>query len=786
MITQKNGIFNLSSNNTTYLISITKNKHLEHLYYGSHLNEDSISKLALTPNITSPLGTATLYEEDKNENLNVLRQEISTPGKGDYRDSSIVLSYNEGMTTLDLIFSGYKILLGKPRVFSGLPESYGTKEECDTLEIILKDKELPIKVTLYYSVFKNSDVIVRKTIVQNDSKANITIEKLASLQLDLNDSDYDLITFDGAWARERHITRRAITRGKIVNESRTGVSSASHNPCIYLAKKSCDYLQGECYATNLVYSSNHKESVEVNDYNQTRLLTGINDSTFKWILLAGDRFVTPEAILTYSQSGFNGISKNFHSFINQNIVRGEWKNRIRPILVNNWEATYFHFNDKKLLKLAKEAKDIGAELFVLDDGWFGVRDNDECSLGDWQVNTTKLKGGLRELSNDIHKMGLLFGLWVEPEMISRNSNLFDKHPDWAIMIPGRAPSVGRHQFILDLTNHAVIDYLEIALTKIFKLGNVDYIKWDMNRVFSDIYSSNRKINNFGEFYHRYILGLYDLLTRLVKTFPNILFESCASGGNRFDLGMLCYMPQTWTSDCTDTYERTFIQEGTYCGYPLSTMGCHVTTSPNHQTLRKTDLDSRFNVAAFGNLGYELDLINLTKDQKDTIKDQILFYKRFRTTLQYGTIAIIKSIFDNNNDATWAVMNRDKSEIIVLDFVGRVHPNQHPKLLRIPVVNEEYTYDIFNRQQQISLKSFGSLINHVSPIEITEGSNTEKIATKIIHLSSEISHYKVTGELLAKAGIFLNQEFGGLGYDDINTKVIYDNGSRLYVIKKSEV
>jgi alpha-galactosidase len=783
VISQKNGIFNLSTKNTTYLFALRKSGHLEHLYYGPYIKDKSIELEALECKAIFPMGISTLYNEDTNNlNFNILKTEISTPGKGDYRTPSTVISYNGGMTTLDFIYKRHQIINGKPTSFE-LPASYATPTTCQTLQITMKDKELPIRLVLSYSVFENSDVISRKTTVYNDSQSVITIQSLASMQIDLDDNDYDLITFDGAWARERHITRRPLSVGTIVNDTRMGVSSASHNPCIYLARKDCTEISGECIATNLVYSGNHKESIEVNDFNQTRILTGINDQTFNWSLQSGDSFETPEAISTYSLQGLSGASRNLHYFVNNHIVRGYWKNRPRPILVNNWEATYFDFNSAKLLKLAGKAKEVGAELFVLDDGWFGNRNDDQSSLGDWSVNTQKLRGGLGQLSSKIHNMGMMFGLWVEPEMISRNSNLFDKHPDWAIMIPGREPSVGRHQFILDLTNPEVRDYLEEELTKIFQLSRVDYVKWDMNRVFSDIHSSLANTYNYGEFYHRYILGLYEILTKLRDTFPKILFESCASGGNRFDLGMLCYMPQTWTSDCTDAYERVLIQEGTSCGYPLSAMGCHVSTAPNHQTLRKTDIETRFNVACFGNLGYELDLTKIHQSQLDIITEQIGFYKQYRETLQFGTFVRLETMSSTNKRARWVVMNKDKSELLVLDYKEKAQANPPFEKLKVEVANPNYHYELFNRPQRIDISMFGDMINNMAPLNIKEGSKSEEIANKLLHLNCEITHHRIGGDLLMYAGINLNQEFGGLGYNQIQSRALGDNGSRIYVIKR---
>ncbi|MGD1815691.1 MAG: alpha-galactosidase [Pleomorphochaeta sp.] len=785
MISEKNGLFNLSTANTTYLFYAKFNEHIEHLYYGSHLNESSINPKLLTTKYLQSAGTSTLYQEDNNLNLGLMKQEVSTPGKGDYREPFANISYNGGMNTLDFVFQEFEITNGKPKTFSNLPEAYGDREECDTLRVTLIDKEFDIKLILTYGVFDYCDVITRKAELFNYEKRNITIESLYSLQLDIDSSDFDLITFDGAWARERHINRRELKPGIVINDSKLGTSGAYHNPLIYLCDKNCDELNGVCYATNLIYSGNHKEVVEITPYNQTRILSGINDSTFKWVLHPNERFATPEAILSYSDKGFSTLSRNFHYFVNNNIIRGYWKNKERPILANSWEAFYFDFDNSKLVQLAKTAKEVGAELFVLDDGWFGNRNDDTSSLGDWVVNTAKLSEGLGDLSSKIHKMKMLFGIWVEPEMISRNSNLFDAHPDWAIMIPNRKPSVGRNQFILDLSRDDVILYLEEVLSDIFLLGEVDYVKWDFNRVFSDLYSSNAEISHMGEFYHRYYLGLYKLLDRLTRKFPKILFESCSAGGNRYDLGMLAFMPQTWTSDCTDPYERLFIQEGTSFGYPLSAITNHVSASPNHQTLKVSNLETRFNVAAIGNLGYEINLNAATKNQLEQIKEQINFYKRYRKTLQFGTLARIKTFTNNKERAIWAVMNNDKSEIIVLDFRSRTIPNPPLERLCIPIVDNNAYYELFNRPQKFELSVFGDLVEHFLPTNLLKGKAIDEIS-KILQLNIEITHHRVYGELLSKAGLILNQEYGGTKYEHEVTRVLGDYGSRLYVLKKLEV
>ncbi|MGE4468420.1 alpha-galactosidase [Sphaerochaeta sp.] len=778
MISKKDRLFNLSTKKTTYLFAITETGHLEHLYYGRYLSKDTISIDALAEKRSISIGTGTAYDSDHPTLFfNNLCMEYSTMGKGDYRESSVDISYSRGMHTLDFIVKSYRILPGKPRTFSGLPESYGDKSTCTTLEVMLKEACLPLRLALTYTVFEDSNVITRRTTLYNDSREEVTIKNLASAQLDLDTDDWKLVTFDGAWARERYMHERPLAPGIMINDSKSGVSSADHNPCIFLTKEN-----GETIGMNLIYSSNHRELVETSSYGKVRVLTGINPATFSWNLAPQDRFQTPEAVMTYSPDALNGASQNFHHFINNHIIRGPWKFRERPVLINNWEATYFKFTEDKLINLAKESASLGIELFVLDDGWFGLRNDDTTSLGDWTVNPKKLPSGLENLSLEVHRLGMMFGLWVEPEMVSIESQLYKKHPDWMIAIPGRRPSVGRNQYILDLSRPDVRDYLFKQLSDVWHFANVNYIKWDMNRVFSDLYSANRAIKDHGEFFHRYILGLYELLEKLTAAFPNVLFESCASGGNRFDLGMLCYMPQTWTSDNTDALSRLYIQEGTSCGYPLSTMGSHVSDSPNHQTLRRTDLESRFNVAAFGVLGYELDVTKLKRQQKEAIKAQIAFYKAHRALLQYGTFTRVKLANSISNQVIWAVASHDKSELLVL-FAQKLNPaNPGSDKLRVEAVDLNAVYEVFPRQQRIDIKMFGNLLNRVSPLPITEGGIAQDTISKAVSLDSEVEHYRVTGEQVAWAGIKLNQQFGGTGYDAM-TRVLGDFGSRIYIFKK---
>jgi alpha-galactosidase len=779
MIHEKNLVFTLHTAWTTYIFRVNETNHLEQLYYGRRIGTTDHME-PLYDKHTISVGNSVSYDEEHPSlTLDNICLEYSSYGKGDFREPPILFSRQNGDRIADFHYKEHRIIKGKPRSFSGLPESYGDKNQCMTLIVVLKERVSALRLELSYTTFDQADVIVRKASLTNDMGETITLQRFSSLQLDLPTSDYSLVTFDGAWARERYRTAHRLRSGIHVNDSKTGVSSSRHNPCLFLTTNEDNDNQGDCYGCNLIYSGDHAQHIETTPYGKVRLLTGLNPATFSWQLHPGEKFHTPEAILTFSHEGLNGTSRNFHRFINSHIVRGSWKYHQRPIVVNNWEATYFNFSEHALLKLARKAADLGAELFVLDDGWFGSREDDTTSLGDWTVNTKKLPDGLASLSKKIHGMGLLFGLWCEPEMVSRKSQLYREHPEWLVSVPGRNPSPGRNQYLLDLTREDVRDYLFESLSNIWKLANVDYVKWDMNRMFSDMYSNSEKFQQ-EEFNHRYMLGLYSLLQRFVEAFPQLLFESCASGGNRFDLGMLCYMPQTWTSDNTDALSRVYIQEGTSYGYPLSSMGAHVSESPNHQTLRVSNLESRFNVAAFGLLGYEMDLSQLSTQESEVIRNQIAFYKVHRSLLQYGEFFRFKTIADNNQ-AIWVVSAPDRTEMLALFFQTLNIPNPPTDILRIPIADPDLTYAVTPRRERIDLKSFGTLENMVSPIRIKNDGNLQRLVDETVHLENELEYYIVNGDVLAYRGIVLNQQFGGTGYDK-ETRVLGDFGSRIYHLK----
>jgi alpha-galactosidase len=589
-----------------------------------------------------------------------------------------------------------------------------------------------------------------------------------------------LLTLDGAWIRERHLHSRPLVFGTVRIDSKKGVSSADHNPFFALRRKHTDELVGECFGFSLVYSGNFEASAEVSPHSLLRVLMGINSFDFEWQLGPMETFVTPEAILTFSNAGLSGMSQNFHRLINRHIIDPAWQEKDRPILLNNWEATGFDFKEAKLLRLARTAKKLGIELFVLDDGWFGKRDDDTTSLGDWIPNLRKLPSGLRGLAAKIHRLGLQFGIWVEPEMISEDSDLYRTHPDWVIRLPDRVPSKGRNQLILDLTRSEVRDHLFEALSSVFAEGQVQYCKWDMNRNFSDMYSLPLGPERQGEFFHRYVLGLYSLLTRLKRRFPEILFESCASGGNRFDLGMLYYMPQTWTSDDTDGIERLFIQYGTSLVYPLSTMGAHVSAVPNMQTIRNTPLETRFNTAMFGLLGYELDLTRCNPFEKKVIRRQVAFYKEHRHLLQFGRFTRMISPF-SENDCLWMVSSPQGDEALVGVYQILSKPNGPMQKIPVPGLNPTLVFRIRNRSQYFNLRTFGDLIRHALPIRLrADGTLFNLLANRYL-MAAETEDLQVTGDLLPTFGFVPKQPFIGTGYND-RVRLMGDFGSRIYHLR----
>ena len=776
MIKKKDNVFHIDTCNTSYIFAVMPGGQLQNLYYGKRIRSTSDYSPLFEKYPIGYGNTVSYSQEDTGCSLDNICLEYSAGGKGDYRLSPIQLVMPDGSYTCDFIYKSYEIIDGVQPI-KGLPHAVENGEKVHTLKIELTDKLFDVSLLLYYTCFEKYDTIVRKAQLLNNSEADIFINKMMSFNLDLPERDYSLLTFDGLWVRERCKNERELTSGIIVNQSTTGASSNRHNPFIILKKRNADEFKGNCFGFNLVYSGNHYEAIETTEYNKVRIMSGICPEYFNWQLKSGETFSTPEAVLSFSSNGLNGLSTNMHNFIKKHIIRGEWAHKERPILINNWEATYFDFNEGKLMKLAKEAAKLGIELFVLDDGWFGERNNDTSSLGDWTVNERKLPHSLNGLAKKINDLGMMFGLWFEPEMVNENSNLYRQHPDWTIKVPGRVPSLGRNQLVLDLTRQEVRDYIVQAVCSVLDSANIEYVKWDMNRHISDAYSNNLGKNQ-GEFYHRYILGLYDILNRICSKYPHILFESCSSGGNRFDLGMLCYMPQVWTSDDSDAVERLKIQSGTSYGYPLCTMGAHVSASPNHQTLRTTPIETRFNVAAFGVLGYELDLTMVSQAELKAIGQQIEFYKQYRRLLQFGQFYRLEDV--DSRLSSWMVISEDKKRALIGTYQTLAQPNPSPDILKGAYLEDVVQYTVKVRKQYMSIKAFGNLINHITPVKIKADGVIHTIASNHYMMQTEDEQYVAYGDLINNAGIKLNQQFSGIGYND-KVRVMGDFGSRIYCI-----
>jgi len=770
--------FHLSTKNTSYIMKILDSKHIGHLYYGRKIREKN-NYDHLLQNYTLPLGNATDYStETKHFTLDSTPVEVGSYGKGDYKQPSIELSYKDGSTVSDFLYQSYDVYDGK-RNLEGLPSSFANEDSAKTLEITLYDSIVNVSLVLSYSVFYEKDIITRHVKVINDSKEDVMINKIMSCNIDFQDSKFDLITLDGKWIKERHINKKQLSEGIFMIDSKRGVSSSTHNPFMCLSRPLTTESNGECYGFSLMYSGNHQGSVEVNPHQLTRLQMGINPFDFMWTLKPTDIFQSPEVVMTFSSDGYNGMSHNYHDFINEHIVALHWQKKSRPILINNWEATYFDFDEKKIVKLAKEAHKLGIELFVLDDGWFGKRNDDTTSLGDWFENKKKLPNGLEGLSKKINDIGMDFGIWVEPEMISVESELYKKHPDWAIKNPNREVSFGRNQLILDLCNDEVVEYLFDILSDVFKRSKVKYVKWDMNRNFSDAYSNVLPSNRQKELNHRYMLGLYNLLEKLTKSFPEILFESCASGGNRFDMGMLYYMPQTWTSDNTDALERQMIQYGTSMVYPISTMGAHVSAIPSHQVLRNTPIETRYNVAIFGLLGYELDVTKLSNFEKKVIIKQINYYKKHRQLLQYGRFNRLNTPFDSNI-TTWMVSN--KTQHIIGNYQKLQVPNEGFESIRLVGLNPDKDYEINSREQYFNVKSFGDLINQVSPVKMKENGIVHQLVSDNYLFEANKESFEAGGDELMYAGLKLKHQFIGTGYNE-SLRHMGDFGSRVYLLEE---
>lgn len=663
--------FHLQAGETSYILEIVRSKYVAHRYWGPRIRRYRHSnKLRFTDRSFSPNPDPS----DRTFSLDTLPQEYPAYGNTDFRAPAYHVQLKNGSTITDLTYTGHRIIQGKPAL-AGLPATYvEADEEAQTLQLHLEDFLIGLQVELSYTVYETRNVITRSVRLTNGGSEAFKLLQALSFSVDLSRADLDFLHLSGTWAKERQMARRPLTMGTQSIESRRGTSSHQHNPFIALLAKGADEDHGEVYGFHLVYSGNFLAQAEVDAYGSTRVSMGIHPFDFSWLLEPGASFQTPEAVLVYSPRGLNDLSRTYHRLYRERLCRGRFRDQVRPILINNWEATYFAFDEEKLHQLAAAAQELGLELLVLDDGWFGKRDDDTSSLGDWVVDRRKLPAGLESLARGVQERGLQFGLWLEPEMVSVQSDLYRKHPDWCLHVPARPRSEGRNQLVLDLSRQEVCDYLIEAVSSILESAPITYVKWDMNRHLTEIGSPALPPERQRETAHRYVLGLYRVLETITARFPQILFESCSGGGGRFDPGMLYYMPQTWTSDNTDAVSRLFIQYGTSLVYPPITIGAHVSAVPNHQVYRSTSLAMRGHVAMSGNFGYELDLTALTSEEQAAVREQVALYRDIRPLIQFGDFYRLLSPFQGN-EAAWMFVSADQSEAVL--FYARILAEPSP-------------------------------------------------------------------------------------------------------------
>lgn len=677
---EKNRVFHLHNDQISYLLAVEDGKTLAHLYFGKAIK--NYHGQLRYPRVDRGFSGNLPGSLDRTFSRDSLPKEYSSAGEMDYHTPAAVIRQSDGSNALFLTYEGYKIVDGKPDL-EGLPHSFvESKDEAQTLIVTLIDEKSKVKFELSYTIYRNRPVITRSVKVINDGDKKVNIEKVASMQIDFVDRDFESITLPGAHAHERRVERSEINQGIHVYSSHRGTSSHQMNPFMALVDPDTTEFVGDAYGFAFVYSGNHKFEVERDQFAQTHVNIGINDFNFNWELRPTASFQTPEVLMVYSDQGINKMSQAFHSLIHERVIRSKYKNQVRPILVNNWEATYFDFDEKKLHPIVDDAKEMGIEMFVLDDGWFGHRDDDNSSLGDWSVFEKKFPNGLDHFADYVHQQGLKFGLWFEPEMISMDSDLYKKHPDYLMHVPGRLPSPSRNQYVLDLGRKEVRDNIFDQMNNILSSGKIDYIKWDMNRHLSDIYEADLPSARQGEVYHRYVLGLYDLLERVVDTYPDILIEGCSGGGGRFDAGMAYYTPQIWASDDSDAIDRLSIQYGTSLVYPQSMMTSHVSVSPNEQNGRITPFNTRGVVGMWGDLGYELDLTKMSKEDRQEVKNQVAEYKKIRQVTQYGTFYRLKNA-QISNQCAWETVSPDKNEVVL--SVVKVMASAQPYLTKTKLV-----------------------------------------------------------------------------------------------------
>ena len=685
---EKDRIFTLQTKNTTYQMQVDRYGFLLHLYYGK--KTDTCMDYLLTYYDRGFSGNPYDAGEDRTYSMDTLPQEFPCYGNGDFRSTAFAVENADGSMSCDLRYKSHKIFEGKYNL-EGLPAVYASEEEAQTLEILMEDPVTGVKVVLLYGVLPAQDIITRSVSVKNESSGKIYLNKIESASLDFLYGDYELLTFYGRHAMERNVQRVPVVHGTQKIGSVRGTSSHQYNPMMILAEKETTEDKGNCYAMSFVYSGCFQGEVLKDQLNQTRMMLGLQEEAFRYPLETGEMFQAPEVILSYSSEGMNRLSQNLHHCIRQHICRGKYKEEIRPILINSWEAAYFDFTGDTIYELAKAAKEVNIDMLVMDDGWFGKRDDDNSGLGDWFVNEKKLGGTLGNLIKRINDLGVKFGIWIEPEMVSEDSDLYRKHPDWALTVPGRNPVRSRNQIVLDFSRKEVVDEIYDQICKVLDQGNIEYVKWDMNRSLMDVYSSVTR--DQGRVLHDYVLGLYDFLERLVQRYPNLLIEGCSGGGGRFDAGMMYYTPQIWCSDNTDAIDRLRIQYGTSFGYPVSVVGSHVSAVPNHQTGRKTPLHTRGVVAMSGTFGYELNLMKLSEEEKQEIREQIAEYKSYAPIIQNGLYYRLSNP-TTEEICAWEFVHTDEKEQskVLLNIVMQViHGNMTVNYVKLQGLEETAVY-----------------------------------------------------------------------------------------------
>lgn len=730
---EDNRTITIHTANTTYQMRIAPHGFLQHTYYGRRIEDESMGYLFLNYDRACSGNPDEVYPSRK-ISLDTMPQEYPGYGVGDFRIHPLALRNSDGSRAIDFRYVGHEIKKGKYGI-DGLPSSYDDADDAETLVVTITDKVTKVSVELLYGVFEDKDIITRAVRVINGGDGTVKLTRALSMSLDIPYGKWDMIHFHGKHALERQFEREPL--GHLVKTvgSARGTSSHQENPFVIVADKNACEDFGECYGMMLVYSGGFKLQAEIDQFDSTRVVMGLQDEQFSWHLDAGEAFSTPEVIMSYSGEGLTKLSHNYHRFIRHNVCRGKYKLARRPVLINNWEATYFDFTGEKLLEIADEAADLGIEMLVLDDGWFGERNSDNAGLGDWYVNENKIKGGLKPLIEKINAKGLKFGIWIEPEMVNEDSDLYREHPDWAFAIPGRKPSRTRNQLVLDMTRPEVKEYLYSRIEDLLGNNHIEYVKWDMNRSIADAYSASTPDDRQGEVLHRYILGIYELMDRITTNFPDVLIEGCSGGGARFDAGILCYSPQIWCSDDTDPIHRLNIQYGTSFGYPVSAVGAHVSASPNHQTGRETTIHTRGIVAMSGTFGYELDPGKLSDEDKDQIRGQIETFKKYYDLIQNGLYYRLTEIKKDYYEA-WEFAAEDGSEALLNVVATDVQPNPALMHIRLKGLEPDAVYEI----DDSDLKKY-----------------TEGFPPYLLADSVEVK--RLTGDALMNAGYTLPWAFG---------------------------